>query len=1048
MFYEKRMEEDLKEEIFRDPPKSYRGAPFWAWNTKLCKEALVKQIKQFKEMGFGGFHIHCRVGLDTQYLGKDFFECVQACLEEANKENLYSYLYDEDRWPSGSAGGIVTRNKSFRTRFLVFSPLGFEEKTEGSYMAAAKAVRSKERKHLGYYSILLKEDGCLESYERLENLPEKENQMIWEAVLEISGDTPWFNDQAYVNTLDKAAIRQFIEVTHEQYYKRFEKEFGKSIRSIFTDEPQTCHKEIFQTPFSFEQIMIPFSDEFDKSFLQKYGYSLLDRLPELFWEPLDYADYETRYHYHVHVLELFSECFGDQIGTWCKTHKINLTGHMMNEWTLHSQTMAIGECMRPMKEFGIPGVDMLCDRREYSTVKQAASVAHQQGCEGVMSELYGVTGWGFDFRNHKLSGDWQAALGVTFRVPHLTWVSMEGEAKRDYPACIGRHSPWYRHYRLIEDHFARVNTALTRGKPIVRIGVIHPIESYWMYWGNRVQTSSIRQTLEDNFSNIIEWLLFGLIDFDFISEALLEMESGTFFSKKFSVGKMQYDTIIIPECITLRRSTVNKLKDFLKAGGEVIFLGKIPEYIDGKKSTETRILAEKAIEISFNKADLLRVLEHRREVDVQVSILEGVDPTRISHREKGIRSENLFYQLREDGENKWLFLCHVNKMPNEHIAYLEKWKIYLKGIYKPILYDTLTGVNYPIKADYENNKTLISHVSSQHGSLLLKLIPGKAQQKKEQEYLLVPEAAKLLPEPTQYSLLETNCMLLDQAEYSFDEEEWHEKEELLRIDNKFRKKLGYPLRMEALAQPWTKEEQETATHKLRLKFEIYSEVFQPSIELAMENPHKVQIIWNGKEIIYEDTGFYVDESIRKCLLMGLKKGKNILFLSIPFGRKTNIEWMYLLGAFGVSVTGKMSKITALPEKICYGNLVGQKLDFYGGSLEYKTEVFTEEGELCLEISHYRAALLWIFLDGQDKGPLFLAPYRKNLGYVRKGKHIISIRIYGNRINTFGAVHNADISEKWYGPNLWRTTGSKWSYEYQLEEMGILTSPVYWIKKRN
>ena len=112
-------------------------------------------------------------------------------------------------------------------------------------------------------------------------------------------------------------------------------------------------------------------------------------------------------------------------------------------------------------------------------------MARQENREGVMCEIYGVTGWGFDFRNHKLAGDWQAALGVTFRVPHLTWVSMEGEAKRDYPACIGRHSPWYQRYGLIEDHFARLNTALTRGHALVRVGVIHPIESYWMYWGNK-----------------------------------------------------------------------------------------------------------------------------------------------------------------------------------------------------------------------------------------------------------------------------------------------------------------------------------------------------------------------------------------------------------------------------------------------------------------------------------------------------------------------------------------------------------------------------------
>ena len=86
----------------------------------------------------------------------------------------------------------------------------------------------------------------------------------------------------------------------------------------------------------------------------------------------------------------------------------------------------------------------------------------------IRDRLYGVTNWDFDFRGHKLQGDWQAALGVTVRVQHLTWTSMAGEAKRDYPAAIGYQSPWYQEYPLLEDHFARVNTAMTRGKMCIR----------------------------------------------------------------------------------------------------------------------------------------------------------------------------------------------------------------------------------------------------------------------------------------------------------------------------------------------------------------------------------------------------------------------------------------------------------------------------------------------------------------------------------------------------------------------------------------------------
>ena len=159
----------------------------------------------------------------------------------------------------------------------------------------------------------------------------------------------------------------------------------------------------------------------------------------------------------------------------------------MEEPTLLSQSYAIGETMRHYRSFQLPGIDMLCDATEYTTAKQAQSAAHQYGREGVLSELYGVTNWVFDFRGHKFQGDWQAALGVTVRVHHLSWVSMAGESKRDYPATINYQSPWYKVFH-VEDHFARLNTALTR-KPVVKVGVVHPVESYWLHLGPEDTTS-------------------------------------------------------------------------------------------------------------------------------------------------------------------------------------------------------------------------------------------------------------------------------------------------------------------------------------------------------------------------------------------------------------------------------------------------------------------------------------------------------------------------------------------------------------------------------
>ncbi len=198
------------------------------------------------------------------------------------------------------------------------------------------------------------------------------------------------------------------------------------------------------------------------------------------------------------------------------------------------------------------------------------SIKHQYGREAMMSELYGVTNWDFDFRGHKFQGDWQAALGVTLRVPHHSLVSLKGAAKRDFPASINYQSPWYKDYRYVEDHFARLNTVLTRGKPVVEVGVIHPIESTWISRGPDDTSGSINQNLEENFHNITRWLLGGLIDFDFISESLLPAQYGG-AANCLKVGAMEYKTIIVPECITIRQTTVDILKAFKKNGGRVVF---------------------------------------------------------------------------------------------------------------------------------------------------------------------------------------------------------------------------------------------------------------------------------------------------------------------------------------------------------------------------------------------------------------------------------------------------------------------------------------------
>ena len=90
---------------FSNPPSEFRGNLFWAWNGKLGKKELKRQIRVMHKMGFGGFFMHSRVGLDTAYLSEEWHECIKTCIHEAQELGMHAWLYDEDRWPSELPGG-------------------------------------------------------------------------------------------------------------------------------------------------------------------------------------------------------------------------------------------------------------------------------------------------------------------------------------------------------------------------------------------------------------------------------------------------------------------------------------------------------------------------------------------------------------------------------------------------------------------------------------------------------------------------------------------------------------------------------------------------------------------------------------------------------------------------------------------------------------------------------------------------------------------------------------------------------------------------------
>jgi hypothetical protein len=383
----------------------------------------------------------------------------------------------------------------------------------------------------------------------------------------------------------------------------------------------------------------------------------------------------------------------------------------------------------------------------------------------------------------------------------------------------------------------------------------------------------------------------------------------------------------------------------------------------------------------------------------------------------------------------------------------------LRGDWHVTLYDTLTGMIAPIECERRAGWTAVSRPFYDHDSLLLKFTaeptgtpeaasalasvvstdsvaePGKALETGK-----AAVTAKRYPGRVPVTLEEPNVLLLDMAEYALDGEPYRPVEEILRLDNILRGELGWPKRMEAVAQPWV-ERDDSTPHTLALRFTFWSKLAVSGAKLALERPELAAIKLNGMAITAGTDGWYVDKCIRTVELPAITPGINVVEVTYQYGRKVDLECLYLIGDFGVEVAGTQATLTEPVRALAFGDITRQGLPFYGGNIVYHLEAETASEELTIAASCYRGHLLGVSVDGVDQGRIAFSPYRLTVRGLMPGTHRIDLRWFGNRINTFGQLHCVTREEGfWWGPNSWRTLGEEWSYEYRFWRQGILKSP--------
>ena len=1028
MFYPKNADQDLSSALFQSPTKEYRGAPFWSWNDVLDKDELCRQIDELHEMGFSGFLMHPRSGLATPYLSEEFMALVKACNEKAKQEGMLCWLYDEDRFPSGFAGGMVTKEKRFRLTRLRF--------TTDETCAELSTVYGNDGEDylVAAFDIQLNTDGTLQSYESLSE-GHRAKGTAWYAVCEKEPSDGWYNGQAYVDVMNKEAIARFIHITMNAYEKAVGGDFGSSVPAVFTDEPRHFRAQPKGFSHSKEDIRLAWTPDFPETFAAANGFDIVPHLPELVWQLPDGKPSRARYLYHDHRAQRTIDAFMIPYHEWCREHGLLFTGHLLGENNLNTQTESVADHMRFYRHFDIPGMDLLMDLLLPNIAKQVQSIVHQEGREAMISELYGVTGWDYGFRQHKLQGDWQAALGVTVRTPHLSWYSMRGSAKRDYPASFHYQSPWYKDYPYLEDHYARINTAMTRGKPVVEIAVLHPIESNWLSYGAADLTGDTRDQLIRDFETTCRWLLYGSLDFDYLNESSLPQQYRMTEDNLLQVGEMGYKTVIVSGMLTIRSSTVKILTEFRRKGGKVLFLGEPPKFVDAgipQANDPLFALIAASVSVPFTKTALLNTLEEERKVEIRLA--------------SGLRGEDWIYQLRQDGENRWLFLATAVRpekagkkgsfpeMDGKEIL------LTLRGCWKPTLYDTLSGDISPIPYQITASGTEIRARLYAYDSMLLKLEPTSESGSTKGRDLMAQRRTpcRIIDYKKDVAVRRTedNVVLLDMAQWSEDGIEFLPTDELRTIDTALRKKYRYPSATGGDIQPWCIPKT-PCTQFVWLKFLIHTQ-FDADTRLAYE---AAEAIWlDGKEIPRTVNGYYTDRSIISTPLPTLTRGSHEITVKVPFGKRESLENLFLLGDFDVRVSGIESTLLPPSRRLPFADLSKNGMPFYGAAVEYELPFELErDADVLITAQNYRGALLNVKVDGNIAGRIVFAPYRLELGRLKRGKHTVTVIAVLTRHNSFACMHNVS-GDVYTGGKYWFPKGDLYAYEYQTVPTGILQSP--------
>ncbi|MGH0053789.1 MAG: glycosyl hydrolase [Sphaerochaetaceae bacterium] len=595
---------------FSQPPREYSPVVLWFWNGELNPDFLAWQIEEMVDKGVYGGFMHARAYLKTPYLGDAWWKAIDRCIEKGREVGFFPWLYDEYAWPSGTVGSVFE--------------YGYQQPSKILSLGEAHMAKGL----------------CFKEFQ-VGEIPTAENLLI--SFNQIDGSTLAFYREVYpshVDYLNKETIRLFIEMTHEEYRKRYGKEFGKLIPGIFFDEIYNRGNPL------------PWTDCFAVEFSIRCGYDILPLLPLLVKEG-ENSD-SVRADYYRVLSELYEEAFFHQISEWCERNNLCLTGHTEEELHLHPRRQ--GHYFNTMRHLSIPGADnhdyryKLPRKITFCEPKYAVSVARAYEKKRAMSEAMGGAGWGCSLQEYKRGINVLGAMGINFFTLHGFYNECEHQGSQaDWPASFFYQNPYWKYFRIFADYISRISYMNSLGSAVVDLALYYPIEDLYrdtVNGGPNKEGIKLNETFHKALNNLLK----RQMDTDFIDRESLERAEVR--NGRLCVGTQAFKALICPSIMRLDDSLVRKLVSFTNQGGNLIF------YTQGGQNTVPKEFEQVANCKICDSMELPAIIGMSFQPDVQV--LKGDrEELYVNHRRLGGKDIYMICNGADvSREVSLLFRCH------------------------------------------------------------------------------------------------------------------------------------------------------------------------------------------------------------------------------------------------------------------------------------------------------------------------------------------------------------------------------------------------------